>query len=124
SELKESYDEIYLIRNEQHFKIYNFEDGKGFAPDFVLYLKKEQPKESLHYQIFIEPKGDHLLEHDKWKEDLLKQLKDEFKLEQVWKGKEYILWGLPFYNEKNKRRYFKDKFNEVLLIEEGVEYKA
>lgn len=102
NQLHQRYDEIFLIRNEQHFKLYNFEDGKGFAPDFVLFLKKEQPKESLHYQIFIEPKGDHLLEHDEWKENFLKKLKDEFELEQVWKGNEYILWGLPFYNENNK----------------------
>lgn len=122
-ELKEQYDEIYLIRNEQHFKIYNFDDGKGFAPDFVLFLKKEQPEESLHYQVFIEPKGSHLLEHDQWKEDFLKQLKDEFKLEKVWKGKQYILWGLPFYNENNKRREFQEAFDEI-SGEEEIEYQA
>jgi type III restriction enzyme len=113
-ELKEQYAEIYLIRNEQHFKVYNFEDGKGFAPDFVLFLKKEQPEESLHYQVFIEPKGDHLLEYDQWKEDFLKQLKDKFKLEEVWKGKEYILWGMPFYNENNRRHEFEDAFDNIL----------
>lgn len=28
---KNQYDEIYLIRNELHFLIYNFDDGRGFA---------------------------------------------------------------------------------------------
>jgi type III restriction enzyme len=122
--LKKQYDEIYLIRNEQHFKVYNFEDGKGFAPDFVLFLKKKKPKENLHYQIFIEPKGDHLLEHDAWKEEFLKELKGKVGLEQVWKGKEYNLWGLPFYNENKRRRVFQKAFEEVVSGEEEIEYEA
>ena len=32
--LKEKYYGIYLVRNERHFKIYSFEDGKAFEPDF------------------------------------------------------------------------------------------
>jgi type III restriction enzyme len=112
--LKSSYDDIYLVRNERHFKIFNFEDGRAFEPDFVLFLRKDEPKQSLHYQIFIEPKGDHLLEHDEWKEAFLKQLKEEYELQQVWKGKEYNLWGLPFYNEAKRRREFEGKFDNIL----------
>jgi type III restriction enzyme len=123
SKLKKQYDEIYLIRNEQLFKVYNFEDGKGFAPDFVLFLKTKKPKEDLHYQIFIEPKGDHLLEHDAWKEEFLKGLKGEVGLEQIWKGKEYNLWGLPFYNENKRRRVFQKAFDEVISGEDEVEYE-
>ncbi len=124
NELRETYDEIYLIRNEQHFKIYNFEDGAGFSPDFVLFLKREQPEKSLHYQIFIEPKGDHLIDYDKPKEVFLKQLRKEYDLEQVWKGKEYILWGLPFYNKNKKRREFENAFSEIISCEEEAEYKV
>ncbi len=113
-ELKPSYDEIYLVRNERHFKIFNFEDGRAFEPDFVLFLKKDKPKQSLHYQIFIEPKGDHLIEHDEWKEAFLKQLKREYELQQVWKGKEYNLWGLPFYNENKRRKKFESDFNNLI----------
>ena len=40
--LKEKYDGIYLIRNERHFKIYNFDDGQAFEPDFVLSLRREK----------------------------------------------------------------------------------
>ena len=54
--LKEIYDGIYLIRNERHFKIYNFDDGQAFEPDFVLFLRQKNGN-TLTYQLFIEPKG-------------------------------------------------------------------
>jgi len=38
--LKPKYDEIYLVRNERYFKIYNFDDGRPLEPDFVLFLVK------------------------------------------------------------------------------------
>ena len=76
--LKKKYDEIYLVRNRKHFKIYNFKDGRGFEPDFVLFLREKEGK-ALTYQMFIEPKGKHLKEHDKWKEDFLKDIRKRFK---------------------------------------------
>ena len=54
--LQEQYDGIYLVRNERHFKIYSFEDGQAFEPDFVLFLR-EKNGNMLTYQVFIEPKG-------------------------------------------------------------------
>jgi len=33
----------------------------------------------LTYQIFIEPKGKYLKEHDKWKQELLKEITENFK---------------------------------------------
>lgn len=93
------FDEIYLVRNERHFKIYNFDDGRALEPDFVLFLFNSEQKESVHYQVFIEPKGQHLLLQDKWKEDFLIKLKEENRVEQLWTNREYIIWGMPFYNE-------------------------
>ena len=75
--LKEKYDGIYLVRNERHFKIYNFDDGQAFEPDFVLFLR-EKNGNTLIRQIFIEPKGKYLQPHEKWKEDFLKQIKEKF----------------------------------------------
>ena len=40
-ELKEEYPEVYLLRNEKHFAPYNFAEGQGFEPDFVLFLLKK-----------------------------------------------------------------------------------
>ncbi len=97
--LNEKFDEIYLVRNERHFKIYNFDDGRALEPDFVLFLSNSKEEPSVYYQVFIEPKGQHLLVQDKWKEDFLKKLKDENRIEQLWKNREYTIWGMPFYNE-------------------------
>lgn len=36
--LKPKFEEIYLVRNERHFKIYNFDDGRPTEPDFVLFM--------------------------------------------------------------------------------------
>ncbi len=97
--LKEVYDDIYLVRNERHFKIYAFEDGRPFEPDFVLFLFNKKEDLSCQYQIFIEPKGGHLIKQDEWKETFLVQIKDMAEIEQLWQGQEYNIWGLPFFNK-------------------------
>lgn len=112
-QLKKKYNRIYLVRNERHFKLYNFEDGRALEPDFVLFLEKEEPERKMHYQIFIEPKGEHLLDKDEWKEGFLKQLKEEFELDEVWKNEEYVIWGMPFYNEHKRRREFEKAFGNI-----------
>ena len=38
-----------------------------------------------YYQIFIEPKGEHLLMEDAWKETFLKSLKKRHKINAIWK---------------------------------------
>ena len=112
--LKPKFEEVYLVRNERHFKIYNFEDGRPTEPDFVLFLVNHNPEESLHYQIFIEPKGGHLIKQDEWKENFLKQLRAEHSLEQLWKGKNYIIWGMPFLNETLRKAEFDLSLNEII----------
>ncbi|MCB9211505.1 MAG: DEAD/DEAH box helicase family protein [Ignavibacteriales bacterium] len=105
--LKKKYSEIYLVRNERFFKIYNFEDGRATEPDFVLYLVNHNPENSVYYQIFVEPKGDQFKDsqgkyensQEGWKEKFLISLKAEHKIEILWKEKEYIIWGMPFYNK-------------------------
>ena len=116
-ELKEKYDGIYLVRNERHFKIYNFDDGEGFEPDFVLFLREKNGNTLIH-QIFIEPKGRFLEKHDKWKADFLEQIKEKFP-GKVWEFKtqretqKYRLIGVPFYNNKDERQ-FRESLESVL----------
>lgn len=112
--LKPKFEQIYLVRNERHFKIYNFDDGRATEPDFVLFMVNHQPEDSMYYQIFIEPKGEHLLKNDDWKEKFLMQLREEHFLEQLWKGKNYIIWGMPFYNEVIKKSEFENNLKNII----------
>jgi len=62
--LKKKYKDIYLLRNERIFKIYRFSDGRAIEPDFVSFLTEEKTKRSLSLQLFVEPKGQHLIKSD------------------------------------------------------------
>jgi len=120
-QLKGRFEQIYLVRNERHFKIYTFDDGRAIEPDFVLFLVQKEPDLSLHYQIFIEPKGGHLLKTDEWKESFLKTLKENHELEQLWDGKEFTIWGMPFYNEGERKAEFEGAFQELIPEPEGID---
>lgn len=113
-ELQQTYDGVYLIRNERHFSIYNFFDGQAFQPDFVLFLGKENC-ETLSYQLFIEPKGEHIEHFDRWKEDFLKEINTKRKSELIIEDKNYRIVGLPFYQDKNQNE-FRAAFDEALQL--------
>lgn len=115
TDLQKKYDDVYLLRNERHLRIYSFDDGRPFEPDFVLFLNKKESDVQVTYQVFIEPKGDHLLEKDEWKQKFLLQLKSEHKIDQVWKGKQFVVWGLPFYNKKLAQKVFEPAFQLELF---------
>ena len=113
-EFNEQFSEVYLLRNERHFQLFNFNDGRAFEPDFVLFLIEKDKTSSLQYQVFIEPKGGHLIEKDKWKNNFLNQLLKEHKIEQLWKDKRYIIWGMPFFNETETKPDFEKAFEPLL----------
>lgn len=103
--LQARYEHIYLLRNEGHFAIYNFADGQAFQPDFVLFLREKSGK-LLIYQLFIEPKGQHLKEHDRWKEAFLKEITTEFGGKPlVFQDRKYRLIGVPFYNNEDENEF-------------------
>lgn len=116
-DLKSQYD-VHLIRNEEVFKLNNFADGEGFMPDFVLLLKDKQKSSSdsvddfLHYQIFIEPKGGHLVENDSWKEAFLKSITVEYGRDKILQKNtpHYRLIGLPFFTDHQKNGQFTELF--------------
>jgi type III restriction enzyme len=115
--LRKNYDGIYLIRNERHFKIYSFSDGQAFEPDFVLFLQ-EKNGNMLTYQIFIEPKGKYLKEHDKWKQSFLKEITEKFEGETLEfktqrKTQNYRLVGVPFYNNEDENKFKQSLFEVV-----------
>ena len=111
--LKEKYNGIYLVRNERHFKIYSFDDGQAFEPDFVLFLR-EKNGNTLIRQIFIEPKGKYLQAHEKWKEDFLEEIKEKFSGEAIeFQTKKYKLIGVPFYDNQSESK-FRESLESVL----------
>jgi len=120
NELRQKYSEVYLLRNASLFKIYRFSDGKAMEPDFVLFLKKEGSEEIEQYQLFIEPKGEHLIKTDQWKEDFLKEIEKKYsiKLEATLFGEneKYRLIGLPFYNNENRKSIFVEEFKKKLKL--------
>lgn len=114
-DLKQKYDEIYLLRNEKHFQIYAFNDGSPFEPDFLLYLIGKEEANTKHYQIFIEPKGGHLRKNDQWKEEFLLSIKENINLEQLFSNKHYVIWGLPFFTHEVEQLFDK-AFTENIII--------
>lgn len=112
SKLEEKYDEIYLVRNEKDIQIFSFDTGQAFEPDFVLFLRIKGTSDKYdNLQLFIEPKGDGLLKQDKWKNDFLKQIKQTAEIHYCTSVDNYIVWGIPFFNESNNKE-FEASFNE------------
>ena len=63
------------------------------------------------YQVFIEPKGNHLKAHDKWKEDFLNEIRSE-KMTIEIDSDNYLITGVPFYNNENENE-FKNTLNNI-----------
>ncbi len=100
-ELRRKYEEIYLVRNERisELAIYDFDTGERFEPDFLLFLRKHNQDGYEQEQIFIEPKGDHLISQDKWKEDFLLRIgKEGIPVKVYVDDNKYRVCGLPFFN--------------------------
>lgn len=100
--LDKKFKNIYLIRNEREVKIID-KLGRAFEPDFILFCKQKKGDE-LTYQVFIEPKGNHLVAHDKWKEEFLKEIREEKKTIKIDTDK-YLITGVPFYNNANENEF-------------------
>lgn len=115
--LNQNFDEIFLLRNEKLFQIYRFSDGKPLEPDFVLFMKIKNSKKPVSYQIFIEPKQEKYMtsEGEKWKEDFLKEIEDNFNVEILSENKEFKIIGLPFYNKSHEGK-FESAFSEKFIV--------
>ena len=103
--LQDKYEKVYILRNEEVYKIYDFKEGRGFQPDFILFLKDRD--EGKYYQVFIEPKGNHLIPRDEWKDIFLKEITNKYGENDVLKydGEKYRLIGLPLYNSTESSKF-------------------
>jgi len=110
--LNQKFENIYLIRNEREIKIFD-KIGRAFEPDFLLFCK-QRDGEQMTFQVFIEPKGEHLKGHDKWKEDFLNEIRTEQKTIKIHTDN-YLITAVPFYNYNNENE-FKTTLESTLNI--------
>lgn len=96
NKIQDKYNEIHLIRNERQLKLFSFDEGKRFEPDYLLILNKKDGKPQ-YYHIFIEVKGTVYLQSDKWKEDFLLQI-EKLGTITIADDEKYKIIGLPFFN--------------------------
>lgn len=120
-DLKKKFNQVYLIRNEIQVCIYSFDDGSKFEPDYVLILNKhldeptDKGKNNIYICMFAEPKGEHLLQKDAWKNSLLLQLKEKsIPVIKFVDDNEYRIWGSPLYNESATKTDFITYFNDLI----------
>lgn len=113
--LLQKYESFYLFRNERDVRIYSFDNGNAFEPDFVLFLRRKGRTDVYdNIQIFIEPKGENLRKEDKWKEDFLMELKEKAEVRWLTKTDSYNVWGVPFFTE-DKSDDFHNAFDKEIL---------
>lgn len=118
--LTQKYDKICLLRNEEVYKIFDFETGEGFQPDFLLLLKNKKG-DTEYFQVFIEPKGKQLEEKDKWKENFLLEISRRYGLKKpfIKQTDKFLLFGLPFFNDSDDemKLKFRKSFSDTLKID-------
>ncbi|MDU2583575.1 MAG: restriction endonuclease subunit R, partial [Anaerococcus hydrogenalis] len=115
-DLRSKYDQIYLVRNERipALAIYEFETGERFEPDFLLFLQKRGADGYLQEQIYIEPKGSHLLGKDRWKEDFLLKIEEQgIPTKTYVDDNKYKIIGLPFFNRELRIEEFEKHFYRI-----------
>lgn len=105
-ELEEKWTDIYLLRNEKAVKIYSFDKGQAFEPDFLMFANDKKTG-NVSWQIFIEPKGSQFLDADNtfknskegWKQEFLRQISERDEARTLVDDDRYRIVGLPFFNE-------------------------
>lgn len=106
TELEEKWTDIYLLRNEKAVKIYSFDKGQAFEPDFLMFANDKKTG-NVSWQIFIEPKGSQFLDSDNtfknskegWKQEFLRQISERDEARTLMDDDRYRIVGLPFFNE-------------------------
>lgn len=119
TELEEKWTDIYLLRNEKAVRIYSFDKGQAFEPDFLMFANDKETG-NVSWQIFIEPKGSQFLDADNtfknskegWKQEFLHQISERDEARTLVDDDRYRIVGLPFFNEMVS----KDEVKEQLRL--------
>lgn len=112
--LRSKYDKVYLLRNERQIHLYSFDGGERFEPDYILYLCKNRADSVEQLIVFVEPKGTHLIDSDKWKEDFLLELKEKaIPTVTFVDDNKYKIWGFHFFNTECRSVEFAGDMNTL-----------
>ncbi|RKW08930.1 MAG: DEAD/DEAH box helicase [Streptococcus sp.] len=120
TELEEKWTDIYLLRNEKAVKIYSFDNGQAFEPDFLMFANDKKTG-NISWQIFIEPKGSQFLDADNtfknskegWKQEFLRQISERDQARTLVDDDRYRIVGLPFFNEAISKDEVKEKLRAL-----------
>ncbi len=113
-DLRREYEEVYLVRNERQLVLYSFDGGRRFEPDYLIFLRRSSESSMEQYQIFVEPKGSHLLAQEKWKEEFLLQIGGRgIPVKTFVDDDSYHVWGMPFYNQQDRMAEFTKAFERI-----------
>ncbi len=114
--LRQKFEQVVLLRNERQAALYSFAEGRRFEPDFCLLLSRREGNIHRHWQVFIEPKGNHLLVEDQWKEEFLLQLAGS-PSSVLSQGEDvYTLMGLHFFNREQRQAPFGEDMARLLTL--------
>ncbi|MCI0130030.1 DEAD/DEAH box helicase family protein [Vagococcus sp. CY53-2] len=110
--IQEKYPTVFLIRNDERsarLTIREFDGVRGFMPDFILYLQNED-----HIlQVYIEPKGKHLVQTDLWKQTLLEEIQAGEGITIIGEDNTVRLSGVKFFNQDQRDEFVDDLSNVV-----------
>ena len=120
NDLQEKWSDIYLLRNEKAVKIYSFDEGRAFEPDFIL-LANDKKVGNTSWQIFIEPKGSQFLDSNNtfknskegWKEKFLLQITERDEARTLLNDERYRIVGLPFFNNDISKEVVKSNLKHL-----------
>ena len=120
NDLQEKWSDIYLLRNEKAVKIYSFDEGRAFEPDFIL-LANDKKVGNTSWQIFIEPKGSQFLDSNNtfknskegWKEKFLLQITERDEARTLLNDERYRIVGLTFFNNDISKEVVKSNLKHL-----------
>ena len=124
--LKNQYKNAYLIRIDEradNFKLHDFGSNiphyAGYMPDFILYLEDTD----YIYQVYMEPKGEQLLNRDNWKQELLERINPN-NVVILGENQKVKLYGVKFFVSSDKLHTIQELRDKHILNEDNsLEFK-
>ena len=114
-QIKAKYSKVFLVRNERQLHVYSFDEGDRFEPDYILFLQSQKIEGYEQIQIFIEPKGSHLIAEDLWKERYMLQMESKAVAVKTYvDDNDYKIWGFHFYNQIDRAVEFGADMSKIV----------